>query len=91
MTMVSRMSTDCWVGISMKTIAVGEFKARCLRLLEDVRSKREGLVITKRGVPIAEVLPLKRERKGAREELLGTVLFEKDIISPLDEVWGAAR
>ena len=75
----------------MKAIAVGEFKARCLRLLEDVRSKHEGLIITKRGVPVAEVLPLTKARRGQREELLGTILFEKDIVSPLDEVWEAAH
>lgn len=72
----------------MKEIAVGEFKAKCLRLLEQVRCRKEGLVVTKRGVPIAEVLPCKRARKGARQELLGTVVFEKDILSPLDEPWG---
>ena len=74
-----------------KSIAVGEFKARCLRLLEEVRSKKDNLIITKRGVPIAEVLPISRERKSARESLLGTVLFEKDIISPLDEPWEVLR
>lgn len=73
----------------MKAIAIGEFKARCLGLLEEVRSKKEGLIITKRGEPIAEILPLKRERKGIREELKGSILFEKDIISPIDEIWEA--
>ena len=72
-----------------RSIAVGEFKARCLRLLEEVRSRKESLLITKRGVPIAEVFPFSRERKGAREELKGTILFEKDIVSPIDERWDA--
>lgn len=74
-----------------KMIAVGNFKAKCLGLLEEVRTKREGLIITKRGVPIAEVLPISKERKNAREELRGTVLFEKDILSPLNESWEVLR
>jgi len=35
----------------MKKIAAGVFKARCLTLMEDVRSTREPLIITKRGKP----------------------------------------
>ena len=75
----------------MKSIAVGEFKAHCLRLLEEVRTRNEGLVVTKRGTPIAEVLPFRKKRKKAREELLGSVTFEKDIISPVGETWKSAR
>lgn len=74
-----------------RSIAVAEFKARCLKLLEEVRTKKENLIITKRGTPIAEVLPYSKERKGAREGLLRTVLFEKDIISPIGEDWEAIR
>lgn len=72
-----------------KTIAVGEFKAKCLGLLERVRSKKEGLIITKRGKPIAQILPFSpKEKKDPREVLRGTLLFEKDIVSPLGEPWG---
>ena len=73
----------------MKSIAIGQFKAKCLGVLEQVRSQRTGIIITKRGVPIAQVLPLLREQKSVREELRGTILFEKDIVSPLEEPWEA--
>lgn len=73
----------------VKTIAIGQFKAKCLGILEQVRSKKEGIIVTKRGIPVAQVLPLIREQKSVREELLGTILFEKDIISPLEEPWEA--
>lgn len=59
-----------------KSIAVGEFKAKCLRIFEDVRTKKEKIIITKRGEPIAEVLPY------------NSILFEKDIVSPIAETWG---
>ena len=41
----------------MRKIAAGEFKARCLTLMEDVRSTREPLVITKRGKAVAKLVP----------------------------------
>ena len=35
----------------MKTIAAGQFKARCLRLMDEVRATREPVLITKKGRP----------------------------------------
>lgn len=41
--------------VTMKTkkIAAGEFKARCLAIMDEVQAKRETIIITKRGKPIA--------------------------------------
>jgi prevent-host-death family protein len=39
-------------------IPAGEFKAHCLRLLDRVKNRRRPLVITKRGKPVARVVPL---------------------------------
>lgn len=41
----------------MKTMPAGEFKARCLRVMEQVRKTREPVVITKRGRPVAKLVP----------------------------------
>ncbi|MBI3097586.1 MAG: type II toxin-antitoxin system Phd/YefM family antitoxin [Planctomycetes bacterium] len=75
----------------MKTIAVGQFKARCLGLLEEVRRKRERITITKRGVPIAEVVPVRPAEKDLRAWLRGSILQEGDIVSPIGVKWKAAR
>lgn len=72
----------------MKTIAVGEFKAKCLKILDNVGQYKESLVITKRGKPIAQVIPITRALKSDREKLLGAIVHEDDIISPLNEPWG---
>ena len=40
------------------TIAAGEFKARCLQLLDAVAASGEPLTITKRGRPVARLVPL---------------------------------
>jgi prevent-host-death family protein len=47
--------------VSMRKIAAAAFKAHCLTLMEDVRSTREPVVITKRGKPVAKLVPLDSE------------------------------
>jgi prevent-host-death family protein len=41
----------------MKTVSISEFKARCLALIESVRVRGVPLTVTRRGVPVARVLP----------------------------------
>lgn len=43
----------------MEKIAISKFKATCLAILDRVRKTGESYVITKRGVPIARVVPLR--------------------------------
>ena len=72
------------------TIGAGEFKAKCLQLLDDVAAHREPLVITKRGKPVARLVPMPPEARlfGA---LAGSVLDEGDIVAPVDAEWDAAK
>jgi len=71
-------------------IGAGDFKAKCLQLLDDVAEQRESLIITKRGKPIAKLVPVEPEQKlfGA---LQGSVVDEADIVSPVGTEWDAAR
>jgi len=71
-----------------RTIAAGEFKAKCLKLLDEVAETREPLIVTKFGKPVARVLPFETERVSLRGAMRGTVLWEGDIISPLEDAWG---
>jgi prevent-host-death family protein len=72
------------------TIAAGEFKAKCLKLLDKVAEDRRPLVITKHGKPVAQVIPMPQDielfgsMRGSGE-ILG------DIISPLDVEWEAMK
>ena len=69
----------------MKTIAAGEFKARCLTLMEDVRSTREPLIITKRGKPVAKLVPVAEDTKDDFiGRLEGVFRIVGDIESPID-------
>jgi prevent-host-death family protein len=49
-----------------KTFTVTEFKAKCLKILDELEP--QGIIVTKRGQPVAKVLPLRRAKF---EELYG--------------------
>jgi prevent-host-death family protein len=77
----------------MKTIAAGEFKAKCLTLMDDVRSTRQPIVITKRGKPVAKLVPADDEGKNFIGRLEGIVRIVGDIESPVVplEAWEVLR
>lgn len=54
----------------MRSIAASQFKARCLALLDEVAETKETLVVTKRGKPVARVVPAEEPRS-----LIGSVTF----------------
>jgi prevent-host-death family protein len=70
--------------LTMKKIAAGEFKARCLTLMEDVRSTREPLIITKRGKPVAKLVPADDDKDDFIGRLEGVFRVVGDIESPID-------
>ncbi len=72
------------------TVAAGEFKAKCLKLIDEVAETRKPLVITKRGKPVAEVIPI-RLQGDLVGSMRGSVLWEGDIISPIDVEWEAMK
>ncbi len=74
----------------MKKVAAGEFKQTCLRLLDEVRDSREPIIVTKRGVPVAKLVPLAEETPGSwLGGMAGTVEITGDIVSPAmsEEEW----
>lgn len=77
----------------MKTMRAGEFKARCLRVMDQVRATRQPVVITKRGRPVAKLVPLDTRGDDIFGCLKGVVEIVGDIESPLvaPEDWEANR
>jgi prevent-host-death family protein len=68
-----------------RTIPASAFKAKCLALLDEVAEQRQPLVVTKRGKPVARVVPIEKPRS-----LIGTVEYlvdEAELIKPLYEDW----
>ena len=68
----------------------GKFKAECLKVMERVRRTRRKIVITKRNVPVAKLVPVEEKEHHVFGILKGTVHFNGDIVEPVDEVWNAA-
>jgi prevent-host-death family protein len=59
----------------VRTVAISELKAHCLRLVDEVAQRRSELVVTKRGRPIARVVPLDdTPADDALTRLRGTVI-----------------
>ena len=74
----------------METLSVSKFKATCLAVLEEVRTKKKRIIITKRGKPIAEVVPVDYESKDI--PLKDTITYMGDIVSPVaEDEWEVTR
>lgn len=74
----------------MKTrIAAGEFKAKCLALLDEVQRNRKEIVITKRGRAVARLLPAEEEPPGVFGRMKGSVEILGDLIAPVGGRWEA--
>ncbi len=76
---------------SCHTIAAGEFKAKCLQLMEDVKEKNACFTITKRGKPIAQLIPMEDKPLNLFGALEDSVTINADIISGIDERWEADK
>jgi prevent-host-death family protein len=72
------------------TIAISEFKAKCLRLLDEVGEKGHTLVITKKGRAIARVVPVSPPKRSLRGSWRGIVQLKGDIVRfDTSEEWEA--
>ena len=65
----------------MDTLTVSKFKATCLAVVEEVAKAKKRIIITKRGKPIAELIPYEAETEPV--PLKNTVAFMGDIMSPV--------
>lgn len=77
----------------MKTLPAGEFKARCLSVMEEVRKNREPVIITKRGKPVVKLVPADKPGKDLIGRLEGIISISGDIESPIEpaEAWESLR
>jgi prevent-host-death family protein len=67
-------------------LPAGEFKAKCLAILDEVQRTRQAVVITKRGRPVAQVVPLP---PAGSPSLEGSLLYEDDLVAPVSVDWDA--
>jgi prevent-host-death family protein len=71
-------------------ISAAEFKAKCLQLIDDAHERKQAVVVTKRGVPMARLVPFEQPEKPAFRSIVGRTPGIKilgDIVSPLPQEW----
>ena len=71
----------------------GEFKARCLRVMEEVKKYRAPVVITKKGKPVAKLVPADEPADDVFGCMAGTGTVMGDIEAPVfpPKAWNAVR
>ena len=77
----------------MKAIPAGQFKARCLRIMDEVRATREPVLITKKGQPVAKLVPADSQPAEIFGCLRNEIKIVGDIESPVTplEDWDVLR
>jgi prevent-host-death family protein len=70
-------------------IPAGEFKNRCLRILDDIGTTGLPVTITKRGKPVARLVPI--PLSGESDDLEGAILFQDDDLFSTGEQWEAGN
>jgi prevent-host-death family protein len=72
-----------------KEIAAGEFKAKCLQLMDSVQKTKMPIIITKRGKPVAKLIPIDGDVNDFFGCMKGSVRVVGDIVSPIAIDWEA--
>lgn len=73
-----------------ETMTISEFKATCLRVIEQIRKTGRKLIITKNGAPAVMVVPaptFSESKQSYRGSAKGNLKINGDILSPLDVEW----
>ncbi len=72
----------------MRTVAAGEFKAKCLAIMDEVQARRETVVITKRGKPVAKLVPAESEYDPKKDPIFGFMKGKGRIVGDLGDIVG---
>ena len=77
----------------LRIVPAGEFKAHCLKLMDEIAEQGGELIITKRGKPVAKLVPADRPSKPQPlfGFMKGSVRIHGDIVGPLDIDWDADK
>ncbi|MBA8667546.1 type II toxin-antitoxin system Phd/YefM family antitoxin [Holosporaceae bacterium 'Namur'] len=72
-----------------KHLPISEFKAHCYEILENVQGQHQSFIISKRGKPIARVIPIDNNNTKLAGSFKGKCNIIGDIITPVDITWDA--
>ena len=81
------------ITVTMKPeiVRAGEFKAKCLQLMDRVAATGRSVVITKRGKPVVEVVPAVRKLATLRGFMRDHIEIAGDVVAPVELDWNAER
>ena len=71
----------------MGIVIASEFKAKCLKIMDEVAATGEPVIITKHGVPVAQLVPAVQKPETLFGALQGSVTNLGDIVGPIDAAW----
>jgi prevent-host-death family protein len=74
---------------SMIQMGAGEFKAKCLKLMDLAERKHETIIITKRGIPIAKLIPYSKSPSSLFGFMKNSMKIKENIIDYDQESWDA--
>ena len=66
-------------------VAAADFKANCLRLMDEVAQQRRPIIITKRGKPVARLVPIEKKAIDLFGRMAGSIKICGDIINPVED------
>jgi prevent-host-death family protein len=70
----------------LQHVSAANFKADCLRLMDQVAQKRAPIIITKRGKPVAKLVPVDDAPIDSFGCMAGTAKICSDIIGPIEDI-----
>jgi prevent-host-death family protein len=75
----------------MRSIPAGEFKANCLAVMDEVKARREAVVITKHGKAVAKLVPVDTDTDEIFGFFRGKGSIQGDVVAPAlsIEEWGS--
>lgn len=72
-------------------MGAGEFKTQCLKLMDLTNQNHEVIVITKRGKPVAKLVPFEEEPTSIFGALQGSFCIKGNLLQPMEEEWDAEK
>ena len=81
------MSMQYGTGTEGRTIKASEFKAKCLKLMDEVAETGQEIIITKNGRPVSKLSPYRKPPESFFGADKGKIKILGDIVSPMPAEW----
>ena len=83
------MTMNDGMATGVRTMKASEFKAKCLKLMDEVAESGQEIIITKNGRPVSRLAPYRKRPDTFFGADKGKIKIFGDIVSPLDVEWEA--